>query len=367
MLDQGANNARQMDYEALRGGVDCDTHPAFVTTRDLFPWLDAYWREQIEMRDIDRLEMTAYPPNAPLSGRPDWCDDKEKPGSRLERFQTDLLNRFGIGTAICNVLYGSQVVYNEFMGHALCSAINDWLAETWLTPEPRLRGSIMVSAVNPQLAAQEIRRHAEDRRFVQVHLLAANDMPLGRRFYWPIYEAAQEYGFPLAIHNGGMYRRAPTQAGYCSTLLEDYILRTQDFSTQLLSLLAEGVFLEYPRLKFVLSESGVTWLPSFLWRMNKDWLGIRVEVPWLSRPPSTLVREHVRLTLQPFDLPEDAGMTARFLEHLGSEEMLLFSSDYPHWQFEGDAIVPPGFDAADIARIAHANPIATYPRLEMSK
>lgn len=367
MLDEPGQPGNSAALAALCGGIDCDTHPALVTTRDLLPWLDSYWREQLELRDIDRLELTAYPPAAPISGRADWREPGRKPGSSLQRFRADLLDRYKLGAAICNVLYGAQVVYNEHMGHAFCGAINDWLAENWLAAEPRLRGSVVVSAVNPQLAAQEIRKRADDGRFVQVHLLAAGDMPLGRQFYWPIYRAAAESGFPVAIHAGGMYRRAPTQAGYPSTLVEDYVLRTQDFATQLLSLLAEGVFLEFPDLKFVLSESGVTWLPSFLWRLNKDWVGVRVEVPWLSRPPSTLIRANLRLTLQPFDLPDDAIMAARLCEQLDSDEMLLFSSDYPHWQFDGDAVVPSGFGPEQVRRIAHDNPRATYPRLEMAR
>jgi predicted TIM-barrel fold metal-dependent hydrolase len=51
------------------------------------------------------------------------------------------------------------------------------------------------------------------------------------------------------------------------------------------SLVTEGVFNKFPRLKVVLMESGVTWLPAYFWRINKTWRGVRAETPWLDRPP----------------------------------------------------------------------------------
>ena len=63
------------------------------------------------------------------------------------------------------------------------------------------------------------------------------------------------------------------------------------------------MFVEVPRLKVVLMESGVTWLPAWMWRANKTWRGIRAEVPWLEKSPADYAREHVRLTVQPFDAP----------------------------------------------------------------
>ena len=77
----------------------------------------------------------------------------------------------------------------------------------------------------------------------------------------------------------------------------------QAFGSQLASLVAEGVFAKYPRLKVVLAESGVSWLPSLMWRMGKDWRGLRSEVPWVDQVPAEIIREHVRLTLHPLDLP----------------------------------------------------------------
>jgi len=78
------------------------------------------------------------------------------------------------------------------------------------------------------------------------------------------------------------------------------------------------------------------------------------------------VRDRVRLTLQPFDAPTDAGGIARLMEHIGSDEVLLFSTDYPHWQFEGLQAFPPGFDAALAQRIMVDNPLRTYSRLQQT-
>ncbi len=52
------------------------------------------------------------------------------------------------------------------------------------------------------------------------------------------------------------------------------------------------------------------------------------------------------------------------LEQLGAPDMPLFATDYPHWQFEGDAALPPGLPADLVRRIKSENPLATYPRLK---
>jgi hypothetical protein len=50
------------------------------------------------------------------------------------------------------------------------------------------------------------------------------------------------------------------------------------------------------------------------------------------------------------------------IDHLDSDELLLFATDYPHWQFDGDAFLPAGI-AGDLARkIMVDNPRATYLR-----
>ena len=87
-------------------------------------------------------------------------------------------------------------------------------------------------------------------------------------------------------------------------------------------------------------------------------------MPWIDRPPAEIVRDHVRLTLQPVDVPKgEAHMLARTLEHIGSDRMLLFSTDYPHWHFDGEDVLPDGLPDDAVRKLLIDNALDTYPRL----
>jgi hypothetical protein len=329
----------------------------------LLPHLDEYWRDSVIDRGLNSLESISYPPNAPLTARPDWRGKAGEPPSTLDALRAQVLDRWGAGAAICNCLYGVQLLFAEDMAAAFARAVNDWVAREWLDREPRLRASIVVPMQSTALAVAEIERCAADPRFVQVLVLAMGEAPLGRRHYWPVFEAAERHGLPLGIHAGSGYRHPLTSLGWPSWYIEDYAAQAQGFQTQVASLVCEGVFAKYPRLKVVLLESGVTWLPAFMWRLSKFWRGVRAEVPWVDRSPCDVVRDHVRLTVQPFDGPDEPAAVARLVDHMRSDDMLLFASDFPHWQFDGDDAMPPGIPKSLHRKIRLDNPLATYPRL----
>jgi predicted TIM-barrel fold metal-dependent hydrolase len=351
---------------ATEGAIDCDVHLSVPNTSMLLPYLDDYWRDQMVNRHIHKtsFHMQSYPPNSPLSCRPDWKPGSGVPGSDLDLLRKHALDGFGTRYAICNTLHGAIALFNEDMSAALCSAVNDWVAKEWLDREPRLRASILVPLHNAALAVKEIERLAPDRRFVQVLVPVMGEAPLGRRLYWPIYEAAQKHELPIGMHAGSTYRNAPSAGGWPSYQLEDYVIQGGAFENQLISFIAEGVFAQFPKLKLVCVESGFTWLPTLLWRINKTWRGVRAEVPWVDRPPADIIRDHVRFTLQPVDAPAgEADKLRRTVEHMGSDRLLLFSTDYPHWQFDENKVLPEGLPDAIMRKMLVENPLDTYPRL----
>ncbi|HEX5327566.1 MAG TPA: amidohydrolase family protein [Acetobacteraceae bacterium] len=346
------------------GPIDCDLHPAVPGLKALMPYLDDHWRETIVRRGMDELVPISYPSVNPLTTRADWRGEQGKGAATPARLAKEALAPFGTRIGILNCLYGAQVPFSDAIAAAFCRALNDWIAREWLDQDARLRASIVVPMLNAELAAAEIERLAGDHRFVQVLLLVGSELPLGRRQNWPIYEAAERHRLPIGIHAGSTYRHPVTPVGWPSYFTEDYVNQAPAFQSQLTSLIAEGVFAKFPALTVVLLESGVTWLPAYLWRVTKFWKGLRSEVPWVSDPPASIVRERVRLSLQPFDAPPDPAAVMRVIDHIGSDETLLFSTDYPHWQFEGTAAIPDGLDPGLARKIMADNPLRTYVRLQ---
>ncbi len=347
--------------------IDCDVHIAVPSIDTILPYLDEYWRAQFLMRGINRTSwtMTSEPPNAPISGRPDWRPAKGNPGTDLALLQAKSLGAFGTSLAIANCIWGGMVLPSSDMSGAVCKAVNDWIAKEWLDREPRLRASIVVPQGNPELAVAEIERRASDPRFVQVLMLIAGQNLIGNRGNWPIFEAAERHKLPVGIHAGSSYHH-PMMAGWSSHYLEDYVAQSFAFEAGLVSLVSEGVFAKFPGLKVVLTESGVSWLPACTWRFDKTWRGVRAETPWVKRPLSEIARDHVRLTLQPFDEPDGGGILEQVVDQLGSDRMILFSTDFPHWHYEGTGALPVKPDTPLGRRILFENALETYPRLALT-
>jgi hypothetical protein len=260
--------------------------------------------------------------------------------------QAHVLNPFQSRYGILNCLYGAQVFHSEDMAAAFCRATNDWIRDEWLNRDPRLRASITIAAHNTEFAVAEIERRADDFRFMQVMMLVSGEVTLGRRQLWPIYRLAERLGLPIGIHAGSACRYAPTAAGWSSYYVEDYISQSCAFESQLQSMISEGVFAKFPNLKVVAIESGV-----------------RAEVPWVTRAPSEIIRNHVRFTVQPIDAPDERDAILRLTDHLKSDELFLFSTDYPHWQFDDDDALPDGLPDSLFRKILSENALATYPRL----
>jgi predicted TIM-barrel fold metal-dependent hydrolase len=241
-----------------------------------------------------------------------------------------VLDPLGIEAGILCCAYEVDSIHNPDAAAALARAVNDWQIAEWLGPEPRLRASIVVPSQIPALAAQEIDRVGGHPGFVQVFLPVRSQHPYGSRLYHPMWQAIARHDLVAGIHFGGAPGNPPTPSGWPSYYFEEYAGMAQVFQSQLVSIVAEGVFDQFPTMRVALLEGGFTWLPGFMWRLDKEWRNLRRLVPWVKRPPSEYIREHVRLTIQPLDAPPDAGHLRQIMEQLGSDDLLLFATDYPH-------------------------------------
>jgi uncharacterized protein len=343
--------------------VDCDVHAVLPGVEALLPYLPAYWREQVAQTGfrgpVDRWHPAGLPTAEAPGTRP---ADGAPAASRAE------LLRAGVFEAeprpACAILHcdcAVETLHNPDAAAVFASALNEWLAADWLAADARLRASIVVAPQFPELAAREIERRASHPGFVQVLLPVRSEVPYGSRNCRPIFAAAAGRGLPVALHYGGAPGNASTPVGWPSLHLEEYAGMTGVFQTQLLSMVSGGLCDEFPDLRIVLAEGGFTWLPAMLWRFDKNWKGLRREIPWVRRPPSEYVHQHVRLTTAPADAPSDPSRFAEIAGKLGAEGLLLYASDYPHCHGESAAAPDWGALPADLMRkIMSDNPRSLY-------
>ena len=183
---------------------------------------------------------------------------------------------------------------------------------------------------------QEIKRWADHPHMIQVATDSGPRAPFGQRQYYPIYEACERHGLILGIHPGsdGMGINDQPTPGYPTHYVEWHCGMTFAFQAHLVSFLTEGVFERFPGLKVAMVEGGVAWLAPLLWRLDSYWKALRSEVPWVKRLPSEYVNDHVRLGTQPLERPQSDKHFMNMLEMMDAQNVLMFSSDYPHWDFD---------------------------------
>ncbi|MEX2544683.1 MAG: amidohydrolase family protein [Phycisphaeraceae bacterium] len=311
--------------------IDCDVHNTpRDAAQDILPHLPAYYRHF-------GLRLPGGPgTTSPIGvGRADATPARGgPPGSCPQTMREQLIEPFGIDYVI---LTGGGVLAIGVHGDAdyaaaVASAANEWML-TWMDEDPRFYGSIFVAPQNPAAAAAEIRKRGSHPRLVQVMMTSATRTPYGDRFYWPIYEAACEMGLPVAVHPGAECSGISNcfAPGYPASYFEWHSNISQNYMGQITSLVCRGVFNEFPQMKFVCVEGGIGWLPHLMWRLDKNWKSLRVSAPWLERPPSEYIVEHVRLSTQPIEEPERPEHLLQIFEMVHAEKTVMFASDYPHW------------------------------------
>jgi predicted TIM-barrel fold metal-dependent hydrolase len=324
--------------------IDCDVHNQWPSAEVLLPYLEPHFRDYLE-----RGEVPGPRGSLPHGHRP-WlhpegfmrtdvlAPEEGDVADHYEALRSQLLDRYSFDYAI---LTGEEAIEvstlaNPRYASALARAYNDWLVEEWLSRDPRLRGSLVVAPQDPRGAAKEIRRLGPHEAVVQVLMSSGSERPYGDPFYEPIWEAAAELDLPVAAHLGGQggINANPTGCGPPTFFWEAHALFCETGMGHVASVIAHGIFERYPNARFVVIECGAAWLPALLWRLDADYKALRKETPWLKRLPSEYAREHIRLTTQPLERPKEKHHLWAVLESMSGREVLLFASDYPHWDFD---------------------------------
>ena len=319
--------------------IDTDVHQSMRDGEELKQYLDPYFA-QVGVR----IPPSVYFSPVGIARHDAKPDDGTPPGSSIELMRAQHLDAYQIDYAILtgSGILGIGTSPDADLAGALARAYNDWLIDYWLDntdkdKDDQMRGSIVITPQDPPEAAKEIRRVGGHRKVVQAIMCSASPAAYGRKQFHPIYEAAAEMGLQVAIHPGTEGRGiagAPTNVGWPRNYLEWHTNLSQGYQAHVVSLVLEGVFEKFPNLHFVCLEGGLAWLPHVMWRMDKNWKALRTQAPWLKRLPSEYIVDHIRLSTQPIEEPPRSEQLLQMFEMMRADRTVMFSSDYPHWDYD---------------------------------
>jgi predicted TIM-barrel fold metal-dependent hydrolase len=226
-------------------------------------------------------------------------------------------------------------IQNLTWAKVVCRAYNDWLARTYCTEGSPLRGMALVPLQDPQAAAAELRRAVKE-----LGLLGAVLPPTGLRNYlgdpeyWPLFEAANELGCPVAVHGGAFPNLGLDNMR--SHAAVNAIGHPMSMLTNFASMTFNGTFERFPKVRFAFLEAGCSWLLICLERLGasayafQDWDGADARQPLYGDALTEMLlgllrdgRIYVGVEGEEISLPAA-------IKIVGSARPFVFSSDYPH-------------------------------------
>ena len=223
--------------------------------------------------------------------------------------------------------------------YAGCRAHNRGVAE-FCADDPRLLGVGMVSLADTARALAEL-DHAID---LGLRAMWIPGEPCGGRSPGhddldPFWARLSETGVPFVLHVGGQPLQIRSE--YMNTgrpLPTDWLgggenVRSKDITVLhhpveefLSAMVLDGVLERHPGLRGGAIELGASWVPGLLRRLDSAveiWSRSEPELRAFTRTPSEQVRQQLAFTPYVF---EDVGR----LMAESSDDLYLFSSDYPH-------------------------------------
>jgi predicted TIM-barrel fold metal-dependent hydrolase len=232
-----------------------------------------------------------------------------------------------------SVLFGPILPMNladSELKNACIQAYNDWLIEFCAVAPERLYGAGMLSKEDPAAAAAEVMRLARDGSLRQVNHLcgdfsaATYSDPAWDQFW----SAAEETDMIVSIHTGGGNRGGDSPAPREARQQGAFRSGGNSYLEPLVGVLSFGVLERHPKLKFVLAEAQIGWLPYAVQQMDRSYRrGMEskggVEAGPLKMMPSEVFRRQVYATYE----QDQCGL--HLLDFFG-EGHVMWASDYPH-------------------------------------
>jgi len=216
----------------------------------------------------------------------------------------------------------------------LIMAYNRWFTERILAVEPRVKSMLALPFAHPEMCLRAIREFGGRPGVVGFLITSQRHTGVFQNAYMPVYRELEERGLPLGFHAGPDYSVGKQLNRFVSVHALSFVTCNM---IHLTNWIMNGLPERFPRLKVIWIESGLAWLPFMMQRLDNEYLMRQSDAPLLRKLPSDYMRD-MFYTSQPMERTNLRLLEAT-LEAIHAETQLLYSSDWPHWDFDVPARV----------------------------
>jgi predicted TIM-barrel fold metal-dependent hydrolase len=97
--------------------------------------------------------------------------------------------------------------------------------------------------------------------------------------------------------------------------------------------------------------------------MDADWKSLRSQTPWVKRLPSQYLSDHIRFSSQPMEESDRTEQLLQIIDWMDGGRTLMFSTDYPHWDFDNPRQAFPSLPEPLQRRIFVENALDAFPKM----
>jgi uncharacterized protein len=210
----------------------------------------------------------------------------------------------------------------------LVTAYNRWFTERILGHEPRIKSMLALPFGSPEASLRTIREFAGKPGVVGFLITSQRQIGVHRPEYFPVYKELEERGLPLGFHAG--FDPIGRQVNrFVSVHSLSFVACNL---VHLTNWVMNGLPERFPKLNVIWIESGLAWLPFIMQRLDHEFLMRQSDAPLLKKLPGDYMRG-MYYTSQPMEATNLRLLQSTF-EAINAETQLLFSSDWPHWDFD---------------------------------
>jgi uncharacterized protein len=219
----------------------------------------------------------------------------------------------------------------------LCWGYNRWLTEKVL-PESdgRFYSMLCLPFSDPDESLRQIEAFGDRKGVTGFMVTTVRHNPVHDNCYMKLYRAIEERGLALTFHSG-FHWGEPVFKG-CNRFISVHALGFSFYNIlHLTNWVINGLGERFPKLPVIWVESGLAWVPFLMQRLDHEYMMRTSDCPTLKKKPSDYMRQMYYST-QPMEVQDMEALQCTF-RMINAETQLLYSSDYPHWDFDLPSVI----------------------------